>query len=56
MAEFAKRLRFDLTDALARDVELLAHFFERVVRRHFNAEAHASVSSTLPTLPAPDVR
>src|ERR1700753_3115965 len=32
--ELADRLGLDLADALARDVELLAHFFERVVGGH----------------------
>src|SRR6266567_835890 len=41
MAELAQRLRLDLADALARDVELLADLFERVVGVHFDAEAHA---------------
>src|SRR5690606_10805566 len=41
MTELAQRLRFDLTDTLARDVELLADFFERVVRVHVDAETHA---------------
>src|SRR6266567_7453450 len=34
MAELAQRLRLDLTDALARDVELLADLFERMVGLH----------------------
>src|SRR6185369_12998790 len=39
--ELAQRLGFDLADALAGHVELLADFFQRVVRAHFDAEAHA---------------
>src|SRR5690349_3519771 len=34
MAELAQRLRLDLADALARDVELLADLLERVVGVH----------------------
>ncbi len=41
MLQLAQRLGFDLADALARDVELLAHFFQRVVGAHLDAEAHA---------------
>src|SRR5205814_2856162 len=41
VAELAQRLRLDLADALARDVELLADLFERVVGVHLDAEAHA---------------
>src|SRR2546423_6242872 len=41
VAELAQRLRLDLADALARDVELLADFLERVVGVHLDAEAHA---------------
>src|SRR5262245_12080220 len=39
MAELAQRLRLDLQDALAGDVELLADLFQRVVGVHFDAEA-----------------
>src|SRR6185312_15220429 len=39
--ELPERLGFDLADALARHRELLAHFFERVVGVHADAEAHA---------------
>src|SRR6185437_11325341 len=39
--EFAQGLGFDLADAFAGDVELLADFFERVVGVHADAEAHA---------------
>src|SRR5678815_5936654 len=39
--ELADRLRLDLADALARHVELLADFLQRVVGRHLDAEAHA---------------
>jgi hypothetical protein len=31
MAQLAQRLRFDLTDAFTRDVELFADLFKRVV-------------------------
>ena len=41
MAQLAQRLRLDLADALARDVELLADFLQRVVGVHLDAEAHA---------------
>src|SRR5258706_9143021 len=41
MAELPQRLRLDLADALARDVELLADFLERVVGVHLDAEAHS---------------
>src|SRR5688572_17009699 len=41
MPQLAQRLRFYLPDALARDVELLADFFQRVVGVHVDAEAHA---------------
>ena len=41
MAQLAQGLGFDLADALAGDVELLADFFQRVVGVHFDAEAHA---------------
>lgn len=38
MAEFAQRLRFDLSDAFARDAELLADFFERALMAVFETE------------------
>src|SRR6185312_4185611 len=41
VAQLAQRLRLDLADALARDIELLADLFERVVGIHVDAEAHA---------------
>ena len=41
MAQLAQGLGFDLADALAGDVELLAHFFQPVVGVHVDAEAHA---------------
>src|SRR5690242_17026065 len=41
MAKLAQRLRLDLTYALARDVELLADLFQRVVGVHLDTEAHA---------------
>ena len=40
MLELAQRLRFDLADALARDVELLADLLERVIGIHVDTEAH----------------
>src|SRR5215510_2520812 len=41
MAEFAQRLRFDLADAFARDGEVLADLFERVLAAvRPQAEAH----------------
>src|SRR6516164_7668159 len=39
--ELADRLGLDLADAFARDVELLAHFLQRVVGGHLDANAHA---------------
>src|SRR5690348_6941925 len=41
MPQLAQGLGFDLADALAGDVELLADLFQRVVGVHVNAEAHA---------------
>src|SRR3546814_7725402 len=41
VAQLAQRLRLDLANALAGDVELLADFFQRVVGVHVDAEAHA---------------
>src|SRR2546422_642326 len=41
VAQLAQRLGLDLAYALARDVELLAHFLEGVIGRHLDAEAHA---------------
>ena len=40
MAQFAQGFRFDLANALARDVELFADFFERVIGVEVDAEAH----------------
>ena len=40
VAQFAQRLGFDLADALARDREVLADFFERVLAAVLQAEAH----------------
>src|ERR1700687_807373 len=40
MAQLAQRLGFDLPDALARDVELLADFLQRVIGVHLDSEAH----------------
>src|SRR2546430_271631 len=40
MAQLAQRLGFDLPDALARDVELLADFLQRVIGVHLDPEAH----------------
>src|SRR3954470_13271023 len=39
MPQLAKRFRLDLTDALARDVELASHFFERARPAVLEAEA-----------------
>jgi hypothetical protein len=39
--EFAQGFGFDLTDTFARDRELLADLFERVIGVHADAEAHA---------------
>jgi hypothetical protein len=39
--QLAQRLRLDLADALAGDLEVLAHLFERVVALLADAEAHA---------------
>ena len=41
MAQLAQRLGFDLADTFARDVELLADLFERVVGVHLDPESHA---------------
>ena len=41
MLQLPQRLRVDLSDALSRDRELLADFFQRVVGVHADAEAHA---------------
>ena len=41
MAQLAQRLRLYLPDPFTGDVKLLADFFERVVRIHIDAEAHA---------------
>src|SRR5438876_1127518 len=41
VTQLAQGLGLDLPDALARDVELLADFFERVIGVHLDAEAHA---------------
>ena len=40
VAQFAQCFGFDLADALARNVKLFAHFFQRVVGVHINAKAH----------------
>ena len=39
MAELAQRLRFDLSDAFARDFEILAHLLQRVIGRLTDAES-----------------
>ena len=41
VAQLAQRLGFDLTDALTGHVELLADFFQCVVRIHVDAETHS---------------
>src|SRR6266702_1198639 len=41
MTQLAQRLRLYLPDPLARDVELFAHFLERVVGVHVDTEPHA---------------
>src|SRR5262245_62246987 len=41
MLQLPERFRLDLADALARDRELLADLFQRVVLVHADAEAHA---------------
>ena len=40
VAQLAQRLGFYLPDSLARDVELLADLFERVIGVHVDTEAH----------------
>lgn len=40
LADLLQRLRFDLTDALARDAERLTHFFERMADAVVQAEPH----------------
>ncbi len=43
MAQFSQRLRLDLANALARDVKILSHFFERaLVTFTIQPEAHAN--------------
>ncbi len=41
MLQLAQRFRLDLADALACYRELLAHFLQRVIGVHADAEAHA---------------
>src|SRR5690349_20528272 len=41
VAQLAQRLSLDLADALAGDLEVLAHLFQRVVGLLADAEAHA---------------
>ena len=41
MFKFAQRFCLNLADALARDAELLADLFQRVIGVHANAKAHA---------------
>ena len=41
MLQLPQRLRLDLADTFTRNTELLADFFQRVVRVHADAEAHA---------------
>ena len=41
VAQFAQGLGFYLTDALTRDIKLLADFFKGVIRIHIDAKAHA---------------
>jgi hypothetical protein len=41
MLQLPQRLRLNLTNAFARNTELLADFFQRVVGVHADAEAHA---------------
>ncbi len=41
MLRLAQRFRLDLADALARYRELLAHFLQRMIGVHADAEAHA---------------
>jgi len=45
VAQLAQRLGLDLTDALARDIELLADFLEGVVGVHVDAEAACAAPS-----------
>jgi hypothetical protein len=40
MTQLAERLGFDLTDALARDGEVLANLFERVLAAILQAKTH----------------
>lgn len=40
MAQFTQRLRFDLTNTFAGNVELFTHFFQRVIGIHVDTEAH----------------
>ena len=41
MLQLPQRLRLDLPNTFARHAELLADFFQRVIRVHADAEAHA---------------
>src|SRR5450631_4408475 len=41
VAQFAQRLGLDLADTLARDLEVLPHLFQGVIRLLADAEAHA---------------
>ena len=40
VTQLAQGLGFDLADALAGNIELFAHFFQRVVGVHVDAETH----------------
>ena len=40
MTQLTQRLRFDLTDTFAGNVELFTHFFQRVVGVHIDTETH----------------
>ena len=41
MTQLAQRLGLYLTDALTRDIELFADFFQGVIGIHVDTEAHA---------------
>ena len=40
MTKFAQRFGFDLADALAGDIKLFTHLFQRLVSVHLDTEAH----------------
>ena len=45
MTQLAQRLRLDLTDSLARHIEVLSDFFESAIRALANSETHPKDAS-----------